>query len=135
MRSRTRWSGAAGAVLLVMAATSCSGGGSGEESSTAGPKPASAADRRAITEAVNGLEPSSGVGFVPEVYEQVADPSQILPAGATVKVIDDTFVVDGERATVDAVVSVPGAADAKYWLFLERRDGTWLIAGTLELGE
>ena len=40
-----------------------------------------------------------------------------------------------DRASVDAVVSVPNAPDVRYWLFLERRDGAWLIAGTLELGQ
>ncbi|MEY4372435.1 MAG: hypothetical protein RL219_1204 [Actinomycetota bacterium] len=137
MLGSKRWDSArivAGA-LLVLSVAGCTGGSSGEKSSDAGPKPASAADRKAISAAVGALDPSSGVGFAPEVFEQVSDPAQILPVGATVRVVDDTFIVEGDRATVDAVVSVPGAADAKYWLFLERRDGAWLVAGTLELGE
>jgi len=90
-------------------------------------------DGAMVIDVVKSLRPSSPVGFATEAYAALEDPGQVLPVGATVIPMDESLVLDGQRAMVDAVVSAPGGADSKYWLFLEQRDGQWVVTGTIEL--
>jgi hypothetical protein len=111
------------------------GSDSPQESSSTSTVEVGQADRETVLDAVSSLRPDSPAGFAPEVYAAVEDPQQILPTGATVVPVPESLVADGDFAMMDAVVSAPGAADLRYWLFLERRDGVWVVTGTLELSE
>lgn len=94
---------------------------------------ADSATRAEVLKLVETLQPLSSAGFAPEVYQAINDPRQILPPDATVVPVEESLLIDGDRAMMDAVVKAPGVADAAYWLFLERRDEVWVITGTIGL--
>ena len=111
------------------------GSDSPNESSAPSTVVVDAADRETVIGVVSSLRPDSSAGFAPEVYAAIEDPQQILPVGATVVPLEESLVIDGDFAMMDAVLTAPDVADLKYWLFLERRDGVWVVTGTLELSE
>ena len=94
---------------------------------------ASPEERAAMAEAVASVRAGSPEGFAPDVYTRVEDPEDVLPAGATVRIVAGTERIDGNTAIVDANVSIPNKPDRRYWLFLERRETVWLIVNTIEL--
>ena len=129
----------AGLVIVIVSVTMVlqtgDGSVSSDVSSSSSTVVTGAADREMLLDIVSSLRPDSSAGFAPEVYAAIEDPQQILPVGATLIPVAESLVADGDFAMMDAVVTVPGAADLRYWLFLERRDGVWVVSGTLELSE
>lgn len=90
-------------------------------------------DRVIVLQVVESLQASQPDGFDPETYALVEDPSEILPVGAEVTPVEDSLVIDGDSAMVDAIVSAPGSPDSRYWLFLERKNGRWVVTETIGL--
>lgn len=90
-------------------------------------------DRAAVVELIESLRPGSPVGFDPEVWAQAADTDAVLPEGATLEVEPDSVIVDGDTATADVVMSVPGREATRNWVFVRRLDGEWVVYGSMEL--
>ncbi len=83
--------------------------------------------------AVAALTPGDPAGFTPEALAGVEDLSLVLPAGARVEPVDATIDITGDLASVDAVVRVAGQPEQRYWVFMQQRDGQWLVSMTIPL--
>lgn len=114
----------------------CDGGGSADDAdrvpTTVGASPEDeAAAAKVVVEAVT---PGQMQGFDPAVWDSVRNKASVLPPGASLRVVDQSFVGGGESATIDAVLSRPGEPDEKVWVFLRKMNGRWVIYRTLPLG-
>lgn len=125
------------AILALAAALAVSASGCTREKPTTGGHPTismhSTADQRSIESVVESVRPGSSTGFDPSTYADAINPAAILPEGATLRVVDGSWDIDGETASVDVVVTTPGAPERRHWVFLRKTDGAWLIVGTLPL--
>lgn len=97
------------------------------------PSVPAAVDEKKVVRAVAALRPGREGGFTAESLAAVDDLDSVLPPGATVLPVDGSVDVVGDLASVDAVVRAEGHPDRTYWVFLERRDGEWLVYLTLPL--
>lgn len=118
--------GCVAAMALLVAAVGCS-------SSRGAGGATSVMDRVAVVGVVSSLKAGSPVGFAPEMLAEVTNPESILPVGALVVPVAASLDEQGDKASVDAVVSVAGQPDARYWVLLERRDGSWVVYMTIPL--
>jgi hypothetical protein len=124
--------------MLVAASAGCSRDGASPSEGGNGPGDHPAEDPESaaideITEVVEALSAAEPTGFDPAAWSTVTDPSAVLPSGASLEVADGTVVLQGEEASADVTMSVPGQPDTRHWAFLHRVDDAWVVYGTLPL--
>jgi len=83
---------------------------------------------------IRSLRSESQEGFAPEVLEATGD-EPVLPPDAQVEPVPGTWNRDNKLATVDVIVHQQGGGRDRYWVFMEKRAGEWLVYMTIELGD
>ncbi|MEO6469246.1 MAG: hypothetical protein ABIP21_09100 [Acidimicrobiia bacterium] len=113
-------------------------GCSGDDTSTAkhSPPPQTTRDakeRRAIIARVKSLRTGDSKGFDPAAWAAATDQQAVLPIGATLTPDPKRWELHGEAASIDATLTVPGQSPQRLWVLLHKRDGKWLVYGSMPL--
>ena len=133
MTSRFRW----GSVALALPALALIAGCTGGTDDVGNPRPpttASPEDRAVeqIIQSVSSIRPGDPAGFDPASWAAIGG-ATVLPPDAALSVVDDSVQITSDVASVDVVVSVPGHAEERNWVFLRKERENWLVVATLPL--
>jgi hypothetical protein len=126
-----RWVIRAGLVAFAMLPVGCACEGDEPAAQTTTTAPAD--DTAEVVAVVESLTAGSPAGFDPAAWADATDQAAVLPTGATVEVVEDSTVFEGDTATVDVTVAAPGSEPQAHWLFLHKVDGGWLVYGSMPL--
>ncbi|MEX2556582.1 MAG: hypothetical protein WEB06_13270 [Actinomycetota bacterium] len=82
---------------------------------------------------IENLRPGDTTGIDPEAVELATNRNGIVPVGAKITVIPNTWDLRGDFASVDIEMTIPDQNSQRHWVFLRKREGHWVIYASMPL--